>query len=103
MRTLRLLHVWLHGMHTVLLLHVRLHGTRTVLLLGIWLLPTMLILLACMHKRSRRACRALTSFVVRILRPAFPAQINAPVVILGHFRASVMVAFHHFGLSPATS
>ena len=103
LQTVLLLHIRLHGLHTVLLLHVRLHGLHTVLLACIWLLPTMLILLACMHKRSRRACRALTSFVVRILRPAFSAQINSPVVILGHFCTSVMVALHHFGLSPATS
>jgi hypothetical protein len=85
MHTVLLLHIWWHGTRTVLLLHIWWHGTRTVLLLHIWLLPTMLILLTCRHKRSRRACRTLTSFVVGILCPAFHAQINSPVVILGHF------------------
>jgi hypothetical protein len=103
MRTVLLLHIGLHRMRAVLLLHIGLHRMRAVLLLHIGLLPTLLPLQACRHERSRRACRAFTGFILGILQPAVHTQINAPVVILSHLLTPVMVAFYHFGLTPATS
>ena len=106
MRTVLLLHTRLHRMRTVLLLHTRLHRMRAVLLLHIGLhrmRAVLLLLLACRHERSRRACRAFTGFILGILQPAVHTQINAPVVILSHLLTPVMVAFYHFGLTPATS
>ena len=95
MRTVLLLQIVLHGMHTVLLLHIVLHPLRTLLLLlHIWLLPPMLSLLTCRHEYSRRACCAFISFVFGILLPTIHAQIDSPVVVLGHLLASVMVAFY---------